>query len=75
MCLLGKQIESTFMCFSVTSWKSSSGPSKPPETDESEGHTWSHGKFPGRLIGDYKMAIGVNMSVNGCLSPCTSPVI
>ncbi|KAL7382923.1 hypothetical protein ABVT39_001627 [Epinephelus coioides] len=27
-----------------TSWKSSSGPSKPPELDESEkGYTWSHG--------------------------------
>lgn len=74
MCLLESQ--STFMRFSVTSWKSSSGPSKPPEIDESEqGHTRSHGKFPGRLIGDYKMAIGANVSVNGRLSPCTSPVI
>ena len=34
------------MCISVKSWKSSSGPTKPPEIDEPEQvHTWSHGKF------------------------------
>ena len=28
-----------------------------------------------RLIGDSKLSIGVNVSVNGCLSLCVSPVI
>lgn len=27
-----------------------------------------------RLIGDSKLAVGVNMSANGCLSLCVSPV-
>lgn len=62
------------MCFSVTSWKISSGPAKPPDESE-QGHTWSQGKFPGRLSGSSKLAMGITVYVNGFLSLCTSPVI
>lgn len=65
------------MFVSVTSWKSSSGPSKPPEMDEYEqGHTWPHGKFTHRLgLRACKLPIVVYVWVNDCLSLCVSPVI
>ena len=35
----------------------------------------SHSPKTCRLIGDSKLPVGVNVSVNGCLSLCVSPVI
>jgi len=35
----------------------------------------SHSPKTCRLIGDSKLSVGVNVSVNGCLSLCVSPVI
>lgn len=45
-----KHFKMFFMLVLVTSWKSNSGPSKPPTNSESEhGHTWLHGKFPNEV--------------------------
>ncbi len=34
----------------------------------------SHNPKQVRLTGNSKLPVGVNVSVNGCLSPCVSPV-